>query len=110
MSSTPKVMQMPGHRLEKMQDGKLATVQRLAEQHYLVWINGTPVTEVQCVPAGSGRWYWRGGLALNWAKTRATAIMNGRARKFKGVRIDGTPLQPWSERARAAIEQAKDVS
>lgn len=105
MSSTPKCLQLPRHRGEKLQDGTLATVERLAKQHYLIWIKGTPVTEVQCIPEGSGRWYWRGGLALNWANTRAEAIMNGRARRLKGKRIDGTPLPPWSDSARTSIAE-----
>ena len=107
MGSTPKCIQMPGHRLEKLQDGKLATIQKLASQHYLIWINGTPVTEVRCVPEGSGRWYWRGGLSLNWTKTRATAIMAGRARMFRNQKIDGRRLEPWSEKALDAIDAAR---
>lgn len=103
MTSTPKFMQMPGHRLEKLQDGKLATVQRIGPQHYLIWMSGAPVTEVQCIPEDSGRWYHRGGLSLSWSKTRATAIMAGRARRFRGQKIDGSPLEPWSDAARAAI-------
>lgn len=103
MSGLPLCMRMTGHRQEKLHDGKLATIQRLAYQHYLVWINGSPVTEVQCIPEDSGRWYWRGSLALNWSSSRSVAIANGRARRIKGMRIDGSPLPEWSEAARAII-------
>jgi len=108
--SIPRCLQMPNHRIEKLQDGKLATIQRIAYQHYLVWMNGEPVTEVQCIPHDSGRWYFRGSLGLSWVKTRATAIMAGRARKFKGVRIDGKPIEPWTEKAQAAIAKAIGVT
>lgn len=106
MTGTPKCMQMPHHRLEKLHDGKLATIQRLDYQHYLVWINGTPITEVNCIPVDSGRWYWRGSLAFNWAKTRSLAIRSGRICRSKGVRIDGSPLQQWTDLARSAIAKA----
>ena len=105
MSSTPKCLQSRTLRSIKLPNaGPLATTQRLGEQHYLIWINGTPVTEVQCIPADSSRWYWRGSR-LNWERSRMLAIINGRALRMKNCAMDGkSPLEAWSEKARAAIE------
>lgn len=109
MSSTPKFLQNPTLRSVKLpRGGPLAVAERLGEQHYLIWIGGTPVTEVQCIPTESGRWYSRGSR-LNWEPTRIKAIVAGRARRMKNCGIDGKPLEAWSEKAQAAIEASKQA-
>ena len=86
----------------KLASGRTVVVERLGEQHYLVWSKGTPLTEVQCTPLKSGRWYSRGS-ALSWSKTRGEAIQNGIVRNVKSARIDRKPLEDWTLEARAAI-------
>lgn len=112
MSSTPKFLQNPTLRsIQLPYGGPVATAERLGDQHYLIWINGTPVTEVQCIPSGSDRWYWRGSR-LTWEHTRMKAIVNGRVRRMKNCTLDGKPLEAWSEKAQVAIgnsEQAQEA-
>lgn len=104
MSSTPKLLQNPTLRSIKLpRGGPMAVAERLGEQHYLIWIGGTPVTEVQCVPTESGRWYSRGSR-LSWETTRIKAIVAGRARRMKNCDLGGKPLEPWSPKAQAAID------
>lgn len=105
MSNTPKILQNPTLRGIKLpHGGPMAVAERLGERHYLIWINGTPITEVQCIPTDSDRWYWRGSR-LTWERTRAKAIVNGRARRMKNCAMDGkSPLEPWSQKAQAAID------
>ncbi len=106
MSSTPKILQNPTLRSVRLpHGGPLAVAERLGEQHYLIWINGTPVTEVQCIPTDSSRWYSRGSK-LSWEPTRIKAIVAGRARRMKNCDIGGKPLPAWSAKAQAAIDSA----
>lgn len=101
--SIPRILQNQKLRSVKLPDGgPLVTAELVGVQHYLIWSNGTPVTEVRCIPVGSGRWYWRGSR-MNWAQTRMQAIVNGRARLMKNCGIDGKPLESWSDKAQAAI-------
>lgn len=109
MSSTPKILQNPTLRSIKLPNGgPMAVAERLGEQHYLIWINGTPVTEVRCIPTDSSRWYWRGGR-LTWERTRMKAIVNGRVRRMKNCAMDGRPLEPWSSKAQAAIDASEQA-
>lgn len=103
MSSSPHIHTNPTLRQVKLASGRTVVVERLAEQHYLVWDKGAPLTEVQCVPTGSGRWYCRGG-GLKWCDTRGAAIQEGLVRNVKGVRIDRKPLENWTPLAQQSID------
>jgi hypothetical protein len=43
--SSPKVVQNLKLRQVKLKSGRLVVAEKLAEQHYLIWANGTPLTE-----------------------------------------------------------------
>jgi len=100
--SIPKCLQNPKLRPVKLSNGRTAVAEKLGPQHYLIWIDGKALTEVQCVPTESSRWYCRGS-GMNWSKTRAIAINTGRALYAKGRGIRGE-LPPWSAAAQKAID------
>ena len=103
MSSSPYIHTNPTLRPVKLKSGRTVIAERLAEQHYLVWDKGTPLTEVQCVPTGSKRWYFRGS-GLKWSGSRGAASQEGLVRNVKGLRLDHKPLEPWTPLAQQSIE------
>lgn len=96
--SIPSCLQLPKLRLYKLPTGQFSTLQKIGRQHYLVWIEGVPITEVQCVPPSSRRWYWRGSH-LNFTETRARAITGGVSYASKGG------SEAWTDVAGKAIEK-----
>jgi hypothetical protein len=103
MSSSPYIHANQTLRQVKLASGRTVVAERLGEQHYLVWDKGTPLTEIQCVPTGSGRWYCRGS-GLKWSDTRGAAIQEGLVRNVKGIRTNRKPLEAWTPLARHAID------
>ena len=106
MSSSPRIHTNPKLRQVKLASGRTVVAERLGEQHYLVWDKGAPVTEVQCTPTGSDRWYCRGS-GLKWSDSRGAAIQEGLVRNVKGVRIDRKALEAWTPLAQQAIDAAR---
>lgn len=107
MSSSPRIHTNPTLRQVKLASGRTVVAEQLAEQHYLVWDKGVPLTEVQCLPTGSGRWYCRGS-GLKWSDSRRAAIQEGLVRNVKGVRIDRKPLEAWTPLAQQAIDAERE--
>ncbi len=107
MSSSAFIYTNPTLRPVKLASGRRVIAERLAEQHYLIWDKGTPLTEVQCVPIGSTRWYFRGG-GLKWSAARGIAIQEGLIRNVKGSRLDSKPLEPWTTLAQQSIDAARE--
>lgn len=103
MSSSPRIHTNPTLRQVKLASGRTVLAERLADQHYLIWDKGTPLTEVQCIPEGSGRWYCRGS-GLKWSDSRGAAIQEGLLRNVRGVRIDRKPLEAWTPLAQQSID------
>ena len=104
MSSLPKCVQNPRLQLVRVTGlGYLVTIETLGKQHYLVWQDGVPITEVQCVPKDSHRWYSIDD-GLKYSSTRMQAIISGyfAIRKLQ----EGVPRK-WSDKARAAITQTR---
>ena len=99
--SNPKFLQNPTLRLLHING-----VERIGDQHYLIWRNGAPLTEVQCIPTGSRRWYCRGS-GLRWYSTRQAAIAGGIKYAEAGQSISRNPLPPWSLAADASIKSTK---
>ena len=105
MSSSPQIHQNKRCRLAKLPGiGGFVVFEKLGEQHYLVWRDGVAVTEVRCIPAGGGRWYYR-GAGLHYCKSRADAAKRGWHAMTKGRGLRGRPLEPWSQQAAQAMEK-----
>lgn len=100
--SLPALCRNPKLGPVKLKSGRTVVAEKLGEQHYLVWSRGTALTEVQCIPTGSGRWYYRGS-GLNWRKSRGEAIQAGLVRNVQGKRLNGRELEAWSAAAQAAM-------
>jgi hypothetical protein len=105
MAGAPWIYTNPKLRQVRLLSGRTIVAERLAEQHYLIWDKGTALTEVRCIPSGSGRWYARGG-GMNWSKSRAEAIQRGIVRAVKGMKFNGQPLEAWSPEAQVAMTPA----
>lgn len=101
MSSVPKCLQNPGLRQVKLRSGRTVITEKTGQQRYLVWSDGKPLTEVEQMPKDSGRWYWRGAMACQYALTMRDAIQNGIGERRFGNRP--IPDSAWSAPARAAI-------
>ena len=105
--SIPKCMQNRNLRPLHINGVGLCTVERVGDQHYVIWRDGVPLTEVQCIPTESRQWYFRGS-GLKWNITRNAAIAEG-IKAFKiGRGISGRPLPVWSIEADAAIKSTKN--
>jgi hypothetical protein len=85
----------------KLKNGKTVTIEWLGEQHYLIWIDGNAVTEVQTVPVGSNNWYWTDS-GRECATNREYAIQRGIA----ASKVFGSDYgRSWTRKARISINK-----
>ena len=104
--SIPKRIQNRNIRPLHINGVGLCTVERVGDQHYVIWRDGVPFTEIQCIPTESRRWYTRGS-GIKWYPTRQSAIAEGIKMFEIGRGISGRPLPVWSIEADAAIKSTK---
>lgn len=83
-----------------LNDGRIVQLQCIGEKHYLVWIGGEPITEVQCIPTDEAAWYWTDSDQMH-AMTLDRALQRGIA---LAKRVGTTYGREWTEKALKAMD------
>lgn len=97
----PKMFQNQPKRPLTLKNGTTVTIEWLGEQHYLIWMDGNAITEVQAVPEGSNNWYWTDS-GQEFASNRDFAITRGiAAGKVFGAEYG----RVWTRKARLSISK-----